>query len=88
MLTPDRVQLLQKRWITTVEAVIAAANTDEGKSGLAKSLGMSAVEVGRLLEKAREVVGTERYTELSTPKRGGPTGALLSEEDKRKYGAK
>ncbi len=76
ILTIDQRQALKLRWLTTVEALIAASATPEARAGLVHLLGCDSEDFDELLSQAKTMLGDERYCELVTPCAGGPTGAL------------
>jgi len=80
--TPCQLQALKSRWLTTIEALVAAAATDEGRTGLCEALGVEPEAIDELLLEAKGVLGEARYRGLSTPAPGGPTGALWDENSK------
>ncbi len=78
-LSPRQLQALKSRWLTTVEALVGAAATEEGRAGLCSALGIEADQLNDVLHDARDALGQERYMELLAPKPGGPTGAILDD---------
>lgn len=78
--TTQQCEALNARWITTVDAFVAAAATETGRRGLCEVLGMDSGALDALLGNARDLLGKERYARLSVPVPGGPLGALLEEE--------
>ncbi len=77
------LEVLKSRWIRTIDAFVAAAAIEDGREGLCKALGVEPKALDNLLQEARDVLGEERYLELTTPRPGGPTGALWEEKDHR-----
>jgi hypothetical protein len=88
VLTPTQVQSLKARWIGTVEAVVSAVATPSARAGMAEALGVSARGMDGILDQARALLGEERFQKLSGQVRGGPLGALLTEEQKKDFGIK
>ena len=82
-LSPRQIQALKSRWLTTVEAFVGAAATEEGRAGLREVLGIDPDALENLLRDARCALGEERFRELMTPKPGGPTGALLDDDQQQ-----
>lgn len=75
-----QLQALKSRWITTIDAFVAAAATEEGRAGLCQALDVEMEALDDILLDARDSLGEERYRELLAPTPGGPTGALLAED--------
>ncbi len=80
-LTPCQSALLEGRWITTVDALVAAACTKEGRRGLCELLGVEEPALEDLLDGARQLLGEARYRELAPPRAGGLLGALYEQQD-------
>ena len=85
-LSESQVQRLHDRWIDTVEAFLGAAATPEGKSGLVALLGLSPEQLEPLVQQATDLVGADVARKLMLPQRGGPTGVVLTEEQRKKWG--
>jgi hypothetical protein len=85
-LSENQIQRLHDRWIDTAEALLGAAATPEGKSGLAELLGLSPGQLEPLVQQAIDIVGADMARELMSPQRGGPTGVILTDEQRRKWG--
>ena len=81
-LTIRQRQVLKLRWITTVEAMVAAAATPEARAGLVQVLGGDSTSLDQLLGQARTMLGEDRYRELLAPCAGGATGALWEDPDR------
>jgi hypothetical protein len=86
MLSASQVESLRKRWIKSVEALAGVAASDSGREGLAVLLEMTKEQIAALLQKASEVLGPQRYQEITAARPGGPTGALFTDEQKRQFG--
>jgi len=82
-LSPRQLQALKSRWITTIDSFVAAAATEEGRAGLCSVLDIEADTLDEVLQDARDALGEERYTELLAPRPGGPTGALLDDDQQQ-----
>ena len=82
-LSSCQLEVLKSKWITTTEALVAAAATQQGRNGLCQALDMERPELERLLEYARDILGPNHYRKLMDAKPGGPIGALLDEMDHR-----
>ena len=80
-LSPCQLQALKSRWMTTIDTFVAAAATEEGRAGLCKALDIELELLDDILQDARNSLGEERYRGLLAPTPGGPTGALLDEEE-------
>jgi hypothetical protein len=85
-LSEDQLQQLRQRWIDTVEAFLGLTATPEGKSGLAELLGVSPEQMEPLMEQAIDVVGPDMAQRLMSPRPGGPTGVILTDEQKKRLG--
>lgn len=85
-LSKDQIQQLHDRWIDTVEAFLGVAATPEGKAGLAGLLGLAPEQVEPLVQQAIGVVGADQARGLMSPQPGGPTGAVLTDEQRKKQG--
>ena len=81
-----QIQALRSRWMTTIEALVGAAATEEGRVGLREALDIAHEALDDLLREAQEMVGEERFRELMKPNPGGPTGALWDAKDERAGG--
>ncbi len=75
-------QSLNTHWITTLDALVAASATEEGRQGLCRLLDMDSDTLSNVLAEARDLMGEQRYTELKTPVPGRPTGLLLDDAEK------
>ena len=82
-LSPCQLQALKSYWITTVDSLVAAAATREGRAGLCSALDIESVALDAVLQDARNALGEKRYRELLTPRPGGPTGALLDDDQQQ-----
>lgn len=82
-LSPSQSEALRSRWITTIDSFVAAAATEEGRAGLCSALEIEADQLDDVLQDARGALGEERYRELLAPKPGGPTGALLDDDQQQ-----
>jgi len=82
-LSPCQLQALKSHWITTIDSFVAAAATEEGRAGLCSALEIEADTLNEVLQDARDALGEERYRELLAPKPGGPTGALLDDDQQQ-----
>ena len=80
-LTHSQLETLKSRWVTTIEALVAILATKMGQSNISRALGIDKPEIEALLDHAREIVGEDRYAELMIARPGGPTGALIQNED-------
>ena len=87
MLSPRQLQALKSRWMTTIDAFVAAASPEEGRAGLCEALGVAMEVLDDILRDARDSLGEERYRKLLAPKPGGPTGALWDEKEQRRRAA-
>jgi len=85
-LTPEQTQLLKTHWIDTLEGLVSAAVTDSGQAGLARLLDVPQERMAELLERARDMLGPDKVKQLTTGKSGGSTGALLTDEQKERFG--
>jgi hypothetical protein len=80
-LAPFQVQALKSRWMTTVDAFVAAAATKGGQVGLCKAMEVEPDSLGDLLQEAHDLLGEDRFRILLDPKPGGPTGVLWDEAE-------
>ena len=85
-LRPEQVQRLKAQWVDSVEALVALGAAAPAKAALAELLGISNQDLAILLEQAAELIGPERAAELSLREPGGPTGMMLTEEQKKRFG--
>lgn len=85
-LSPGHIELLKSRWIESVEALVGAGAAEASHEALAKLLDVRAEQMAAIMAQARAVLGDAAFAEKSTPKRGGRTGALLTEEQERQFG--
>ena len=74
-----QVQVLKSYLLTTIEALVGIAATEEGRTGLREALDIAPEASDDLLQEARDKLGEERFLELVKPKPGGPTGILWDE---------
>lgn len=81
-LTDHHCQALNSHWINTLDALVAASATEEGRQGLCRLLDMNSAAFDNVLEQAHSLLGEQRYTELKTPVPGRPTGLLLDDAEK------
>ena len=81
-LTLAQQEALKSRWLTTIDAFVAAAATPEGQAGLCKVLEVEPDALGVLLQDARDSLGEDRYAALMHPRPGGPTGALFEDQNR------
>jgi len=85
-LTQEQIQALRQRWINTVEELVGAAAVPAATGPLAQLIQVSAEQLQDLLHQAQDLLGEERYGQLVRPVPKKPTGALLTEEQKRDLG--
>jgi hypothetical protein len=85
-LSPRQLQALKSSWLTTIEALVGAAATEEGRAGLREVLDLTPDALDKLLQEAANALGEERFRDLMKPKPGGPTGALWDEKCRRAGG--
>ncbi len=85
-LTQYHVNQLHDQWITTVEGFLGLTATPEGRSGLNQLLGVSQEQMEELVGEAVVVVGPDAVERLTTPRPGGPTGAVLEDNQKEEGG--
>jgi len=76
-LTRRQIEDLQTHWITTLGEFVGASATPEGRDGLQNALGLAGESFEKLLADIRDILGETRFRELSTPRPGGPLGALI-----------
>lgn len=74
-LTPLAVEQLQAHWICTVEQLVAAAATEQGRSGLGTLVQADATGVEAILKEARMLLGEAKFAALSVAGSGGKLGA-------------
>jgi len=86
ILSLNQVETLGKRWIGTVEALVGAAASDTGRKGLMALLEMTEDQMVALLQRASEMLGPQRFQEIISGRPGGPTGALLTDQQKKDFG--
>jgi hypothetical protein len=86
VLSISQVETLGKRWINTVEALVGAAASDTGRKGVMALLEMTDEQMSVLLQKASEVLGPQRFQAIISGRPGGPTGALLTDQQKKDFG--
>jgi hypothetical protein len=86
--SPQTIQLLKQKWIETAEQVLALSGTTEGRDGLRNLLGLDEAGLNDLLAKLSDVVGNEAAPALRTATPGGALGAILTDEQKQKFGMK
>jgi len=79
-----QLQALKSRWITTINAFVAAAATKEGRAGLCRVLDVKLEVLDDILRDACDSLGEERYRQLLAPRSGGPTGALLDDDQQQR----
>jgi len=77
----SQIEALNSLWINSIGEFVAAASTEEGREGLRMLLGLDRESFSSLLKDFREILGEDRFRELSTPTPGGPLGALFSSHD-------
>ena len=81
------VERLAGQWVRTAEQALALASTPEGREGLRRLLELGEPGLARMLELLRSAVGRERAAALEKPDTGRPPdGALLTDEQKRRFG--
>jgi len=83
-LSPHQLQALKSRWITTINAFVAATATEESRAGLCQALDVELEALDDMLRDARDSLGEERYRDLQAPRPGGPTGALLDDDQQQR----
>lgn len=82
------IEPLKKQWIETAEQFLAISASPEGRTGLKTLLGLDDEKMDQLIGRLRDCVGPVEEQRLCQPIPGGPLGALLTEEQKRKFGVK
>jgi hypothetical protein len=85
-LPPESVATLRKQWIETAEQVLAICSTAKGRAGLQHLLGLDEEGLAAFLSNLRGAVGEEVASRLSRPSAGGASGAVLTDEQKRRFG--
>lgn len=81
------VERLAGQWVRTAEQALALASTPEGREGLRRLLELGEPGLARMLDALRSAVGRERAAALEKPDTGRPPdGALLTDEQKRRFG--
>ncbi|MCC5829237.1 MAG: hypothetical protein JJU36_07295 [Phycisphaeraceae bacterium] len=75
-----QLQALKSRWITTIDAFVAAAATVRGRAGLCSALDIEMDTLDEVLRDACDALGEQRYRDLLAARPGGPTGALLEDD--------
>ena len=85
-LTSVQCERLKARWIDSVEALLGSALTPQGLAGLAKLLDLSQEDTEAVVQEARDMLGPDKASRVATPFRGGPTGVVLTDEQKRMRG--
>jgi len=85
-LTSYQIESLKSHWINSVEALLSLTVNEASRTGLVKLMDVSKEELGRIVGRARDLVGPEKARELMSEKKGGPTGVILSEEQKKEFG--
>ncbi len=81
------LERLAGQWVGTAEQALALASTPEGREGLRRLLELGEPGLARMLELLRSAVGRERAAALEKPDAGRPPdGALLTDEQKRRFG--
>jgi hypothetical protein len=84
-LTDSQRQTLEKMWINSVEGLVGAAASAAGREGLTRVLEMTDSQMAELLQRASQVVGPQRFQDVSAARPGGPTGVLFTDEQKREF---
>ena len=85
-LSPESVQLLKARWVDTVEGFVGMTASGDGKEASQRLLGIDRGQLDSVLEEAEAILGKEAFVKYSTPTPGGPTGVILTEEQRRDMG--
>jgi len=83
-ISSTQVEALNHRWIASVEELVAATATDEGKAGLLAVLQVSPGELHRLLDEAATLLGAASFAALSQAQPGGLLGLNVSHVQKEK----
>jgi len=78
-----QIQALKSRWLTSIEAFVGAAATEEGRAGLREALEDASITLDDLLQEARNMLDEQRFRELMRPEPGGQTGALWDDKSGR-----
>ena len=86
MLSTGQVEILKKRWINTVEALVGTAASASGRKGLIALLEMTDEQMAAMLQRASQVLGPQRFQEIISGRPGGPIGALLTDQQKKDFG--
>jgi len=77
---------LAAQWITTAEQVLSMSGTPQGLEGLKATVSPQDGSIEVILQRLSEVVGSERAAKLRQVSSGGPLGATLTEEQKKRFG--
>ena len=85
-LSSGQIGALRGRWIETAEQLLSAMATNETRKAVADMLGLDDEEAERLLKRLSETVGLNVACRLLAPQAGGATGAILTEEQRRRFG--
>jgi|GEM_PF-2133828 len=80
-LTHSQVLTLKSHWITSIDALVAAAATEGGRRGICQALNIDTGRLAGILRGACDRLGDRRYRELSDAQPGGPTGARWNDDD-------
>ncbi|RME93651.1 MAG: hypothetical protein D6766_07750 [Verrucomicrobia bacterium] len=79
-LSPEMLRRLGSRWFTTVEQVLGAAATPEGRDGLCRILQLEPGELEALLNRLRDQLRPETAAALKKTAQGGAMGLLTKPE--------
>ena len=85
-LSANRIERLRGQWITTIEELAGATATEAAKASVAKLLDATPKEIEELLERARDILGPDRFRQLTAGEPGGPLGVVLTQEQKKRFG--
>ena len=77
-LNEDQKRQISELWINTIEELIAATSTQQGKEGLRTLLALpDDSQLEALLSETKAVIGESKFKQLSTPKPARSLGCFI-----------
>jgi hypothetical protein len=80
-LTEQERDVLEGLWFTSIDELVAACATPEGRASVEETLGLDGEAFQALLDEARSVLGKARFVALMEPAPEHPFGYRLDEPD-------
>lgn len=81
ILSNEQLLILHKHWIETVEQLLSAASTEEGRRGLRALLDLDEQAFVTILVQLSELLPVHIRDTICRPQRGGSLGVLFDQKD-------